>query len=286
MKISELESFRCHLGEGPVWHHQKDVLYWVDSLAPRIFRYSSENQSVENWELPGKYIGSLAPRHQGGLILALDQGFYFFDTESNQLELIDEPLAGRNHLRLNDGKVDRFGCFVAGALNIDYLQDDNCPMFHLSTDLQVTEILDGFSCFNGPCFNANGDTLYVTGRKSGVIEAFDYSDTGMPKNGRSLIANINPDGATVDIEGFIWSAQWDEGCLLRISPQGTIDYKLEIPGQIVSSVMFGGQDLRTIYVTTIGETVHGATPGGVHCGKLLIIEDTGFQGQPELEYRG
>jgi sugar lactone lactonase YvrE len=101
-----------------------------------------------------------------------------------------------------------------------------------------------------------------------------------------LLQDCNPDGATVDAEGFVWSAQWDDACLLRIAPDGSVDTRLEIPGQVVSSVMFGGADLNSIFVTTIGDSVHGATPVGDAPGRVLVIEGSGFRGRAEPRFKG
>ncbi|MFZ9037918.1 MAG: SMP-30/gluconolactonase/LRE family protein [Gammaproteobacteria bacterium] len=286
MKISALDDHQCHLGEGPLWDVVEQALYWVDSYAPRLFRYDSASARTESWKLSGGQVGSLALRERGGLILAMDQGFYAFEPQTGEVEAIAIPLAGRQDLRLNDGKVDPFGSFVAGGMNIDYRQSENCPMFRLSPRLEVEEILDGFECFNGPCFDEAGDLLYVTGRDEGVIEVFDYGSAQKPRNGRVLLEGCNPDGATVDAEGFIWSAQWDDECLLRISPDGEVDTRLQVPGQIVSSVTFGGNELDQIFVTTVGDEVHGAVPAGELPGRLLVIEDSGFRGRAESRFKG
>ncbi len=286
MKISALNDHQCHLGEGPLWDVAEQALYWVDSYAPRIFRYDSSSARTLSWDLPGRQVGSVAVRERGGLILAMDQGFYAFEPRTGEVEIIAMPLAGCEGLRLNDGKVDPFGSFVAGGMNIDYRQNENCPMFCLSPQLEVTEILDGFDCFNGPCFDDKGDLLYVTGRNDGVIEVFDYGSGQTPRNGRVLLEDCNPDGATVDAEGFIWSAQWDSECLLRIAPDGRVDTRLEIPGQVISSVMFGGAELDRIFVTTVGDEVHGAAPAGELPGRLLVIEGSGFRGRAEPRFKG
>jgi L-arabinonolactonase len=286
MRIRALSEHRCHLGEGPLWDQQEQALYWVDSYGPTLYRYTSDSGQTELWQLPGRQVGSIALRERGGLILAMDQGFYTFDAESGHAEVIALPLAGREGLRLNDGKVDPFGSFVTGGMNTDYRQHENCPMLHLSAQLEVSEILDGFDCFNGPCFSDDGALLYVTGRTDGVIEVFDYGAQQRPRNGRVLLQDCNPDGATVDAEGFVWSAQWDDACLLRIAPDGSVDTRLEIPGQIVTSVMFGGADLDSIFVTTIGDRVEDATPVGDASGRVLVIEGSGFRGRAEPRFKG
>lgn len=286
MRISVLDRSRCSLGEGPLWDAASETLYWVDSLAPRLYRHDLRNQSTDTFDLPAKSVGSLAVRAQGGLLLAMDKGFHLFDPASGACETIVSPLDGRDDLRFNDGKVDPFGDFVAGTMNIDPASSENCAMYRLSANLEVSELIDGFQCFNGPCFSADGSRLYVSGREDGVIEAFDYGRGQVPRNPDRLIGGCNPDGATVDADGFVWSAQWDDASLLRIAPDGRIDARLEIPGQVVSSVMFGGADLERIFVTTLGTPHYGAEPRGAQAGMTLVIDDSGYRGRPEPRFKG
>ncbi len=286
LKISAISNYQCHLGEGPVWDWRKQVLWWVDSLGPTLYQFDFVSTTTRLWQLPGRTIGSLAIRENGGLILAKDKGFYTFSPENGETELIAAPLRQTYGLRFNDGKVDPDGNFIAGAMNIDHRQNQNCSMFKLSTDFKVTTILDGFRCFNGPCFSPDNKKIYLTGRQDGAIEVFDYDKQQTLTDGTTLIDNCNPDGATVDAEGYIWSAQWSEQCIIRISPHGKLDTRISIPNQIVSSVMFGGPDLDLIFVTTVGGQVGDDIPVGKDSGKTLVIENSGYRGLPEYYYRG
>jgi len=251
-----------------------------------LYRHDFASASTRSWTLPGHTIGSLALRASGGLILAMDQGLYLFDPESDEIESIAQPLAGKEGLRLNDGKVDPFGYFVTGAMNIDFRQNVRGSMYRLSPDFELTEILDGFGCFNGPCFSASGDRLYVTGRDESAIEVFDYGCNKLPSNGQVLLANCNPDGATVDAEGYLWSAQWDDASIIRISPAGDIDRRIEFPGQVVTSVIFGGPEFDLIYVTTTGGEVQGVTPGAAQPGRVLVVAGAGYHGLAEPFFAG
>jgi len=286
MRISALGEHRCRLGEGPLWDAANGVLYWVDSLAPALCWQRVDDGDTRVLELPGRTVGSLALRESGGLVLAMDQGFYLCEPQSGVIEELARPLAGNDRLRFNDGKVDPFGGFVAGAMNIDPRGTLNAAMYLLTPRLEVVEILDGFQCFNGPCFSPGGESLYVTGRREGVIEVFDYGRAQRPVNCRPLLEACNPDGATVDEAGYVWSAQWDDECVLRIAPDGAIDLRLPVPGQVVTSVMFGGDQLERIFLTTLGCEYYGATPAGEQPGRVLVVDGSGYRGRPEPLFKG
>lgn len=292
MKLETLDETRCHLGEGPVWDMEEQALYWVDSLAPAVFRHDWNTRSTRRWDLSGESVGSLAVREAGGLIVTMDTGFHTFDPVSGKTELIADPLHGVEHSHFNDGKVDRAGRFVAGGVNgvagSGQEPQPVCGMFALATDMSVTQTLDAFACFNGPCFSPDGETLYVTGRGDmAYIEAFDYDlATGTVSEGHVLISDIDPDGATVDSDGFILSAQWEGGSALRISPSGEIERRIDLQGQIVSSVMFGGPDLDIVFVTTLGKPHWGTTPTAPDAGAVFVLRDTGMKGLPERRFGG
>ncbi len=287
MEIVPVSHHRCKLGEGPVWDVADQMLYWVDSLAPALFRHDPASGATDRWALPARTVGSLAVRAKGGVVLAMEQGFYDFDLETWTATPLSEPMAGQDDVRLNDGKVDRAGRFLAGGMNRDYVNDADPKgvLYRLDADGGVTALLDGFICFNGPCFSPDGGTLYLTGRDTSAIEAFDYAQTtGTLGDGRVLIGDINPDGATVDADGYLWSAQWDDACLLRIAPGGAIDGRIEVPGQTVTSVMFGGPDLDIIYVTTaLPEDADTAQPDA---GRTLAIHGSGYRGLAEPRFGG
>ena len=284
--VRPVSNHLCQLGEGPLWDPLQEVLYWIDSLVPRLFEFDYRSGHTKVFELPGETVGSLCVRAEGGLILAMDQGFYTFDTQSNVCEIISEPLAGRKGLRFNDGKVDRTGGFLAGAMPIDHHNNENCPLYRLAPNGTICELLDGFMCVNGPCFSNDGSQLFITGRTSGVIETASYCNGKILGPLKTLIAGLNPDGATVDSEGYIWSAQWDTSCVLRISQDGEICDRIELAGHIVSSVMFGGPLLDILFVTTVGSRVWGSVATAKDAGATFMISQTGYRGLPEPMFQG
>jgi L-arabinonolactonase len=288
MEIERIGDIRCRLGEGPLWDAQEQALYWVDAPAATLHRIDWPTRAAKSWHMPGPNVGSLALRENGGAVIAMGRGFYTFDFETGEASLVQELLTTDQSVRFNDGKTDRQGRFVAGSMDLD--EGEGRPIgvvYQLDSELQPTQILDGFGCFNGPCFSPDGKTFYCTGRTSAAIEAFDYDpDTGAVSNGRILIDdNLNCDGATVDVDGCLWSAQWSGAGVQRITPHGRRDRYAEVPGQCVSSVMFGGPDLDKMFVTTVSD--HASLDStSADAGSVFVLHGVGCQGIAERRFVG
>ena len=89
------------------------------------------------------------------------------------------------------------------------------------------------------------------------IYLFDYDRTTGEISNQGVFFNVPagegvPDGMTVDADGYIWTARWDGGCLVRIAPDGIEDFRISFPAKKVSSVTFGGKEYKDIYVSTAG----------------------------------
>ena len=121
MRIECVLECANHLGEGPVWDVEEGRLYWVDGTGrrvgkPSIWRLDPKSGKTESWALK-RDVGALALRKKAGAVLALDDGFYFFDFQSGKLDAIELVHAGQPRTRLNDGKCDRSGRFFAGGMD-------------------------------------------------------------------------------------------------------------------------------------------------------------------------
>ena len=109
-------------------------------------------------------------------------------------------------------------------------------------------------CPNGMCWSPDGTTLYVADSCDGGIYAYGFDLATPSLSDRHLLCRLSdlgiPDGAAVDRDGFIWNARWDAGALARISPDGRLDRVVRVPALQPTGCCFGGEDLRTLYVTS------------------------------------
>ncbi len=291
-----------HLGESPVWDVEENCLYWVDGTGrrvgrPSIWRWEPETGRLNNWSLTHD-VGAMALRRGGGAVLALDNGFYFFDFGSGKFEVISPVDAENPRTRLNDGKCDRRGRFFAGGMD-DKEELKICGFWRLDPDLRVTKLEDGIICTNGPCWSPDDKTFYLADTFQGEIWAYDYDIGAGTISDRKVFASFRgdpgvADGSTVDEEGFVWNAQVISGDLVRYAPDGSVDRRIGMPVKNITSVMFGGRRLDELYVTSMARVKHPA----VHdlfakeakpqflAGSLFRITGLGIRGMPESRFAG
>ncbi|MCD0503453.1 SMP-30/gluconolactonase/LRE family protein [Bordetella petrii] len=291
MRIEILADVKTTLGEGPLWDVQEQRLYWIDSADGRIFRCTADGRELRAWDLPQK-IGSMALRQQGGAVLSLARGFHFLDFKTGDVELIVDPEPDKPSNRLNDGKVDRHGRFLAGSMDTNE-DGPNGSLYRLDPDLSLHTLERGIVVSNGPCWSPDGNTFYFNDTWSGEIWAYDYDQqTGQVSNRRAhakvdMSRGGGADGSTVDADGYLWNALVYDGKLVRYAPDGSVDRVIDMPVKKVTSVMFGGPDLDVLYVTSMARPPLPRFPDdGVARGSLFAIYGLGVRGLPENRFGG
>lgn len=291
MRIEVLIDVKTVLGEGPLWDVDEQRLYFIDSFGCNVFRCTADGREVRAWDVPAK-IGSMALRRQGGAVLSLANGFHFLDFKSGESQLIVDPEPDKPANRINDGKVDKRGRFVAGSM--DTMEDGpNGALYRLDPDLSVHKLDDRIIVSNGPCWSPDGRIFYFQDTWSGEIWAYDYDlDTGAVSNKRTF-AKVDrsnggaADGSTVDAEGCLWNALVYDGKIVRYTPDGKIDRVIDMPVKKVTSVMFGGPNLDVLFVTSMAKPPLPRFPGdGVQRGSLFAVYDLAIRGVPEPRFAG
>jgi L-arabinonolactonase len=285
--IEKIGEVKNKLGEGPVWDVAEKALYWIDGAAPAIYRLDPKTNEIKSWKTP-KTIGSFALREKGGAVLALSDGFYLFDFDSGEAKQIGERVA-KQGTTFNDGKTDARGRFIAGTLDSKFAEPVG-SIYSLDASLKYTTLEPAIGCTNGPCFSPDNRTFYCADSVSRTIAAYDYDVAAGTVSNKRLFAEIKglggvPDGATVDAEGTLWSAIAGGGKIVGFKPDGSIGRTVEVPVPIITSVMFGGDNLDVMYATSIGEKILGMEPGP-DGGSLFAIKGLGVKGKPEPRFAG
>lgn len=277
------------LGEGPLWSAAERALYWLDIKNPRILRYEPETGARTEIAMPEE-IGCLVPRRDGGFVAGLRSGFAFVDLADGVATVrpIVAPEPDLPGNRMNDGKCDARGRLWAGTMD-DACKEPTGSLYRLDPDLSLTRMDTGYVVTNGPAFSPDGATMYHNDSIAGTILAFDCDPESGRIESRRVFAHTpdgSPDGMTVDAEGCVWCAIWGGWKVVRLTPDGAVDRAIELPAAQVTSCAFGGDDLRTLYVTTASTGLSPAERAEQPLAGGLFACATGIEGLPAEPYAG
>jgi sugar lactone lactonase YvrE len=279
------------LGEGTFWDTREQVLWWIDIWAPAIHRFDPATREDQAFPAP-EYLGCLATRARGGLVVTMASGFHFFDPATGRFDPIADPEAAMPDTRFNDGKTDRQGRFWSGTM----FEAKGPPrrigsLYRMDPDLSVHRIVEGVGCSNGLAWSPDSQTMYYSDSHTTLVWAFDFDPaTGAAANRRVFtdVAETGGivDGATVDVEGCYWATIPVTSKICRYDPEGRLIRTIMLPTDLPTCVGFGGKDLDVLYCTSAvlrrpPETIKGAALAG----GLFAIE-AGVKGLPEVPFAG
>jgi sugar lactone lactonase YvrE len=276
------------LGETPLWCERERRLWWLDIERPRLQSFDPASGVHEAVSFDTTFLGSHALVDDGSQLLALGLGLFRRDAFSGALSRVASVEHGLDN-RLNDGRVDARGRFWVGTMDND-LHRPNGALYRVDPGGGVHRVLDGVIVSNGIAFAADGKTLYFTDTRRHITWRFDLDlDDGVLSN-RRVFADYTatgerPDGACVDADGGIWTAFFAGRRVVRYRPDGAIDLVVPMPVTNPTCVCFGGDGLRTLYVTSATKFLtpeqRAAEP---LAGSLFAIHGLG-QGLPEHRFR-
>jgi len=259
------------LGESPFWDPREQTLYWVDILGRQILRAHLAGAAIEHWDMPSEP-GCIAPAAKGGLVLALRDGIYRGRQWGGPLERIATLDYDPAQMRANDGKCDALGRFWIGTLDETrakhnaalYLIDGRAggtPVIARKTDPASLPATTG----NGLAWSPDGRILYWADTTAHVVHAWDFDAPSATLTAQRLFHQFapkpelasataryggRPDGAAVDVQGNYLVAMYEGRRVCKLAPDGALLAEWTTPAQCPTMPCFGGEDLRTLYLTT------------------------------------
>jgi L-arabinonolactonase len=278
------------LGEGVLWDDAAAVLWWTDIQSSELLRYDWTTRRLQRTALPHR-LGSFGLiQGSGDIIAAFAGGIALYHPESASLQWISQPATGKSHLRFNDGRVDRQGRFWTGTMIEHHSAQGDATLYCVSANGATAEHEQGLQITNGICTSPDGRRLYLADSPRAIIYRYDLDpDTGALHHRRVFARTSGgavPDGANVDEDGCVWSAQWGGHRVVRYTPEGKLDQVLEVPVSQPTCVAFGGPDRDLLFVSSARE---GLSPSDLaqqpHAGDVLVYRP-GVRGLPEPRFRG
>lgn len=253
-KLENIQFINNITGEGPIWNTDEQTLYWVDIPKNRIYRLLPAIGRSEFFDI-GISVSAIAFRKSGGLLLITKDGLAFWNDRSDKLLVIVDHNKFKTDALLNDGAVDRQGRFWFGTWSGDSRNLPTNNLYRLDPDGTLKVMETGIHLSNGIGWSPDNKFMYYTDSSFQVIYKYDFDlNSGEIENKRIFIRTPDnegePDGLTVDSEGFVWSARWDGWKISRYDPMGKIEKDFQLPVQRPTSICFGGKDLCDLYITS------------------------------------
>jgi sugar lactone lactonase YvrE len=284
---------RSLLGESTYWDPKARVLWWIDIWGPTIHRYDPATRRDDTWTAP-EYLGCLAVRDRGGLVLTMTSGFFFFDPAKGNFDLIVDPEADMPDTRFNDGKTDRQGRFWSGSMFEAEGKPAarNASLYRLDPDLSVHRMVEGIGCSNGLAWSPDSRTMYYTDSHTSLVWQWDFDPTSGDIANRRVFLDLSAegyivDGATVDEAGTYWLTVPFKGKVQAYDPKGNLVTSIDMPTDLPTCCEFGGENLDTLYVTsaTLRRSPE-ALKDQPEAGGLFAITGLGVKGLPLVPFRG
>ena len=146
-------------------------------------------------------------------------------------------------------------------------------LYALQADGRLMAKADQATVANGLAWSPDAKTLYWSDTGAHCIRAWDFDLATQQMTRERIFAQFpskpkdwtygsdaalayagRPDGAAVDAEGFYYSALYEGRRLAKFAPSGQCVALIDTPVQCPTMPCFGGEDLRTLFITT---SAHG-----------------------------
>jgi len=246
------------LGECPLWDADENALYWIDIPGKAVHRLQEPGKEHRSWAMATEP-GCIAKHADGGLLIALRSGLVRLDTDTGEITPLHDAPYDTSKLRFNDGRCDAMGRLWTGTIYEP--RDRELGSLFCFERGTLRDAQHPVTTSNGVAFSTDQRSMYHANTPAHRINLYDYDlATGQTSNMRlfkqfdmdktSPAYGGRPDGAAVDSENAYWCAMFEGGRVLRISPDGTILQEILVPARCPTMLAFGGEDLRTLFITT------------------------------------
>jgi sugar lactone lactonase YvrE len=234
-------------------------LYFSEVMEGGIRRLSPDGR-IDAFLADRTHIGGLALTEDGGFVCSGGVGLEYFNPESGVRRSLGLSFGGEVLTGINDIQPDDDGGLYFGGSDFQAIEAGQDPkpgrLYRLDPSGRVDALADGILVSNGIGQSPGRDRLYHVDTFVGLC-AYDRAADGTLTGKRVLAAERGLDGIAVDGAGCIWAASYATGAVIRFRPDGAVDRRIDFSSRFagcrVTSLAFGGEDLRDLYVVTAGD---------------------------------
>jgi sugar lactone lactonase YvrE len=265
--LEMLHEARGGLFEAPRYHPGFGLLFTDARLGGVWLREASAAAKVVVPHRRG--IGGLALHALDGLVITgrnvAHKTLDWAGSEVTTTVLLDAGdvagVAGFNDLTVDTQGRVYVGSLAPGALEASApLRASPGGVFRIDLDGSVRLAAGHMLVPNGMAFSPDGTLLYAVDSGRKVVYSFPVDAETGDLGDRKVVVEVDtgvPDGMAVAEDGSLWVAQAYAGLIGRYAPTGVLVEGWAIPALMVTSLCFGGDDGRHVFVTTGAATADG-----------------------------
>ena len=254
--------------EGPVWVPNKGLLF-SDVLGGGVFCLD-ESGLVEEVILHRRGIGGMALHQDNGLIVS-GRNIAYKDFEGGETLVLFDRNEDEGLVGFNDITTDKAGRIYAGGLGSSpVFEDGRSPqsenLYLIDLDGSVSIVAEDVRLTNGLGFSPNDKILYHSDSLRRQVCVYEVKEDGKlgPKKVFAETKTGVPDGLVVSEDGAVWVALAGGGSGVAVyESTGGLREVIHIPHPMCTSVCFGGEDLKDLYIVSGSDGLEGDSRGGV-----------------------
>ncbi|MFG6445229.1 SMP-30/gluconolactonase/LRE family protein [Microbacterium sp. P07] len=271
------------LVESIFWDDRHDEVAWVDITAGTFHRAhlgdpvdGSRDRVVE---LPAP-VSAVQPARGGGYVAALKDRIVTLDGDGAIVATLAEIEHAHAGIRFNEGKVDPFGRFIVGGMNMTSGEPD-AALYAFAEGDEPRLLRGGFGVANGFEWSGDGREMYVTDTSTKTVYRAPYGPArGELGEFEPYLRGYDSDGLVRDEDGCFWNAVYGAGEVLRWSRDGEVTMTLRVPAPNLTSVAVGGPDRRTLFVGSARENLTESDLAAAPLSGSLFTFDLDVAGRP------
>ena len=260
-KVELLDKCNNSLGEGITFSSTDNYLYWLDiGNKSKLYKLDLSSNKKEIFELP-EIVTATSIKSEDELILATNNGLKLFNTSNAKFESVVTIEDEQTLTRSNDGASDAYGRFWFGTMQNNFdnngngipIKDNIGKLYRVDTNRKISIIEEGLGIPNTFVWSPDNNIFYFSDTLKGTILSYNFELENGELSNKKELASFNrghPDGSTIDTDGCIWNCRWGGSCIVRFTPNGQVDQIIEMPVENITNCIFGGQDMKTLFVTT------------------------------------
>lgn len=252
--------------EGPVWVPGAGLMF-SDVHGGGVYGLA-EDGAVTTVFPYRRGIGGMALHADNGLVVGGRNIAFKSFTGADTVVLLDHDTENGN-LGYNDLTTDAAGRVYAGSLGSPVFEEGEQiagDLYLIDLDGSARVVAEDVLLTNGLGFSPDAKTLYHSDSRRQTVYRYAVAPNGDlgPKQPFASLENGAPDGLAVSVDGAVWIAVAGDGCVAVFEPDGTLRERIAVPMPMCTSVCFGGDDLKDLYVVTGSDGVDGDREGAVY----------------------